>query len=389
MVLGMAMLDWENISTIIFLIVLGILVWRDWKNIEFKYGVFIRRIKKGKELITKFGDKYKTFFRYFGAIAAVIGIISSMFIFYLIAVNAYGIMTNPQSTPPGFRFVIPSVPSTVACTYALCVPFWFWIIGVLVVLISHELSHAFVSRSVNIRIKSFGLISVLVLPGAFVEPDERQLKKTSSWNKIKIYAAGSFANLLVFAVAWLVSTGMFGAFYFSGGVQFAGLVENSPASQVQLHGIIEQINNTQISSINDFENYIDKIGPGTPLNIKTSDGTFSLITAASRTNSSQAFIGISGASTYSHVKDSYGYFAGGIDWIFQLFGWLVFLNFGIGLVNLLPIKPLDGGLIYEEIMKVIFRKPKPEYVRALSILTFALILINIIGPYLPQILGLI
>jgi membrane-associated protease RseP (regulator of RpoE activity) len=381
------MLDWENISTIIFLVVLGILVWVDRKNIEFKYGVFIRRIKKGKEWITKVGDKYKTFFGYFGIIAAIIGIISSLFGFYLIAVNAYGIVTNPQSTPPGLRQIIPSIPSTVACTYALCVPFWFWIIGVLVVLISHEMSHAFVSRSANIRIKSFGLISVLVLPGAFVEPDERQLKKTNSFSKIKIYAAGSFANLLVFAIAWLASTAMFSTFYFSGGVQFAGLVENSPATQVQLHGVIKQINNTQITSVTDFENFIDKIGPGTPLTIKTSDGNFSLTTSANPRDSSKAFVGISSASTYYQVKDDYRYFSGSIDWIFQLFGWLVFLNFGIGLVNLLPIKPLDGGLIYEEIMKIIFGKPKPEYVRALSILTFALILINIIGPYLPQILG--
>lgn len=381
------MLDWENISTIIFLVVLGFLVWWDRKNIEFKYGVFIRRIKKGKEWITKVGDKYKTYFGYFGTIAAIIGIAASLFGFYLIASHAFDIVTNPQSTPPGLRPVIPSIPSTVACTYALCVPFWFWIIGVLVVLVSHEMSHAFVSRSANIRIKSFGLISVLVLPGAFVEPDERQLKKASSFSKIKIYAAGSFANLLVFALAWLVSTAMFSAFYFSGGVQYVGLVDNSPASQSQLHGVIQQINNVQITSVDDFENYINKIGPGTPLTIKTSEGTFSLTTTSSPTNSNKAFIGISGASTSYQVKANYSFFSGSIDWIFQLFGWLVFLNFGIGLVNLLPIKPLDGGLIYEEIMKIIFGRPKPQYVRALSIITFALILINILGPYLPQILG--
>lgn len=381
------MADWESISTLIFLVVLGILVWIDRKHIEFKYGVFIRRIKKGKEWITQFGDKHKTFFVYFGTISAIVGIIASLFGFYLIAFHAYDIVSNPQSTPPGLRPVIPSIPSAVACTYALCVPFWFWIIGVLVVLVSHEMSHAFVSRAANIRIKSFGLISVLVLPGAFVEPDERQLKKTTGWNKIKIYAAGSFANLLVFAVAWLVSTAMFSAFYFSGGVQYVGLVANSPASQAQLHGVIKQINNVQITSVNDFENFINKIGPGTLLKIQTSDGNFSLTTAASPQDASKAFVGISGASTLYQVKGNYSYFSAGIDWIFQLFGWLVFLNFGIGLVNLLPIKPLDGGLLYEEIMKIIFGKPKPQYVRALSVITFALILINIIGPYLPQILG--
>jgi len=86
------------------------------------------------------------------------------------------------------------------------------------------------------------------------------------------------------------------------------------------------------------------------------------------------------------VKTNYESFAGVIDWVFQLFAWLVFLNFGIGLVNLLPIKPLDGGLMYEEIIKMILGKSKPQYIRALSIFTFMLIIVNIIGPYLPQIL---
>jgi membrane-associated protease RseP (regulator of RpoE activity) len=36
------------------------------------------------------------------------------------------------------------------------------------------------SRVEKIRVKSAGLLLVLVLPGAFVEPDEKQLKKFSA-----------------------------------------------------------------------------------------------------------------------------------------------------------------------------------------------------------------
>jgi len=381
------MIDWENISTIIFLVALGILVWIDRKHIEFKYGVFIRRMKKGKELISNFGTKHKMFFSYFGSLAAIIGIVSSLVAFYFIALQAYNIMVNPKTSIPGLRPIIPSVPSETVCNYALCVPFWFWIIGVLVVLVSHELSHAFVSRSANIRIKSFGLISVLVLPGAFVEPDENQLKKASSLNKLKIYAAGSFANLLVFAIASLVTTSMFGQFYLQTGVQFAGIVQNSPAEKVHLDGVIKQIDNTQINSVQDFENVITKIKPGANITIDTTKGNYTLTTDKSPDSSTKAFVGISGASTAFSVKNNYSIFSGVIDWVFQLFAWLVFLNFGIGLVNLLPIKPLDGGLMYEEIIKIIFGKPKPQYIKALSIFTFLLIVINIIGPYLPKILA--
>jgi len=382
------MMDWESISTIIFLLILGILVVLDRKNIEFKYGVAIRRIKKGKEWIYAVGDRYKTFFKYFGTIAVVIGIISSLVAFYFIFLQAYIILTNPQASTPGLRPILPSIPSKTFCTYALCVPFWFWIIGVLVVLVSHEMSHALVARSANIRIKSFGLISVVVLPGAFVEPDENQIKKSNSFTKLKIYAAGSFANLLVFAIASLATTAMFSYFYLPNGVQFISTVQNSPAYKLNFTGgIIKQIDSTRLSSVQDFENAMTKIKPGENITIVTTTGNYTLTTANSPTDSSKAFIGISGASTYFSVKNAYGIFAGTIDWIFQLFAWLVFLNFGIGLVNLLPIKPLDGGLIYEEIIKIIFKKPKPQYVKALSIFTFLLIIINLVGPYLPQIIA--
>jgi len=382
------MIDWENISTVVFLIVLGILVWIDRKNIEFKYGIFMRKIKSGKEWIYAVGNKYKRFFGYYGTAAMVIGIISSLVAFYFILLQAYTIIANPQVSTPGLRPIIPSVPSTVACTYALCVPFWFWIIGVLVVLLSHEMSHAFVSRSANIRIKSFGLISVLILPGAFVEPDERQLKKSSSLTKLKIYAAGSFANLLVFAVASLVTTAMFNNLYVSSGVQFASLVANSPAAQVGLKGVIKQMDNTQVSSVQDFETFITKISPGANITVTTSDGSYNITTTQNPDDLTKAFVGISGASTAFHVIENYSAFSGAIDWTFQLFAWIVFLNFGIGLVNLLPIKPLDGGLMYEEIIKIIFGKPKPQYAKALSIFTFLLIIINIVGPYIPQLVAL-
>lgn len=381
------MVDLESASTILFLVILGILVWVDRKNIEFKYGVFIRRIKKGKEWIYVVGDKYKTFFKYFGIVGVVVGITASLVAFYFIIFQAFTIVTNPQASLPGLRPLIPSVPSTVVCSYALCVPFWFWIIGVLVVLVSHEMSHALVARSANIRIKSFGLISILVLPGAFVEPDENQLKKSSSFTKLKVYAAGSFANLLVFAIASLITTAMFSQFYVSNGVQFLETVAGSPASNVTLSGTITQIDNTQITNVQDFENYISRVSPGSNINITTTTGTYSLITGKNPQDPTKPFIGISGASTAFAVKSNYGIAAGAIDWVFQLFAWLVFLNFGIGLVNLLPIKPLDGGLMYEEIIKIIFKKPKPNYMKALSIFTFLLIIINIAGPYLPKILA--
>ena len=379
---GIIPIDFENLSTIAFLIFIIILAVKDRKNIEFKYGIFMRKMQRGKKWIYDVGDGHKKFFSIFGSIAIVVGIIASLISFYLILQSSYGIITRPEEARPGLQPIIPSVPSTTVCKYALCVPFWYWIIGVLVVLLSHELSHAFVSRAENIRIKSFGLLSVLVLPGAFVEPDERQLKKSSSLTKLKIYSAGSFANILIFAVTIALSMAIFQSLYVESGVHYQALIENSPAMKAELKGTITEINGQKISSINDFREVIGNVSVGKSVNITTTEGIYKFVTAASPENSTQSYIGIANPATLFAVSPQLGVLTGSIDWIYQLLVWVAFLNIGIGLVNLLPIKPLDGGLVYEEILKVLFKKNVSKLINVISIITFAIILINILGPYI-------
>jgi membrane-associated protease RseP (regulator of RpoE activity) len=374
--------DLESLSTIAFLILIAILVIWDRKNIEFKYGVLIRKMQRGKKWIYVVGDKHKRFFSIFGLVAIVVCIIASLISFYLILQSSYGIITKPEEARPGLQPIIPSVPSATVCKYALCVPFWYWIIGVLVVLLSHELSHAFVSRSANIRIKSFGLLSLLVLPGAFVEPDERQLKRSSSLTKLKIYAAGSFANIIIFAVATALSIAIFQSLYVESGVHYQALIEGSPAMKAEMKGIITDMNGQKISSIDDFRKIVANVSVGQKVDIKTTEGSYKFSTAASPDNSTQSYIGIGNPATFFAVTPLLGMFDGAVDWTYQLLVWVAFLNIGIGLVNLLPIKPLDGGLVYEEILKLVFKKNTQKLINAISIITFAIILINIIGPYI-------
>ena len=45
-------------------------------------------------------------------------------------------------------------------------------------------------------------------------------------------------------------------------------------------------------------------------------------------------------------------------WVYGLFVILVVLNFGIGLFNLVPIGPLDGGRMLQLVLHRIFNKEK-------------------------------
>ena len=65
--------------------------------------------------------------------------------------------------------------------------------------------------------------------------------------------------------------------------------------------------------------------------------------------------------------------------LYGLFFWIFVLNLGIGVVNILPIKPLDGGLFFEEIVGKFFKNPAP-IVKGVSILVVALLVFNLLGP---------
>ena len=59
--------------------------------------------------------------------------------------------------------------------------------------------------------------------------------------------------------------------------------------------------------------------------------------------------------------------------------WIYVFNLGIGIVNMLPIKPLDGGLMFEEIVRH-FTKRDTIIVKIVGGIMLIVLLFNLIGP---------
>jgi membrane-associated protease RseP (regulator of RpoE activity) len=57
--------------------------------------------------------------------------------------------------------------------------------------------------------------------------------------------------------------------------------------------------------------------------------------------------------------------------------WVAILNLGVGVLNLMPAKPLDGGYMLEDIFKKFFGKRGEDIENVLSSLIFFLLLFNI------------
>ena len=67
--------------------------------------------------------------------------------------------------------------------------------------------------------------------------------------------------------------------------------------------------------------------------------------------------------------------------IYSVLLWNIILNFGVGLFNLLPLKPLDGGLMFEALASKISPKNNGrKMVRLVAYIILFLLIINIFGP---------
>src|SRR3989442_14219361 len=73
-------------------------------------------------------------------------------------------------------------------------------LGLSVAIILHEFSHGILSRVANIKIRSLGLIFLIFPIGAFVEPDEDELRALPRRERGRLYAVGPATNVLLAAL---------------------------------------------------------------------------------------------------------------------------------------------------------------------------------------------
>ena len=248
----------------------------------------------------------------------------------------------------------------------------------------------------GIRIKSVGWILLLVIPGAFVEPDEKQLQKAKRSTKLKVYAAGSFANIVIAFVIFAVFAGIFAASSIPSGLAVA-TIEGTPAHIAGLRGVITSINGHEIRNSDDLGNILSLYKPGDTVTVTTidkfhvtphfdgisprpvavSDGAEQeyKVMLADKNETGKAYLGVSPLMEgYSTALPASAFAS-----VSVFFMWIYLFSLGIGIVNLLPLKPLDGGLLFEEIVGRFTPKHK-IIVNAVSSVMLLMLLFNILGP---------
>jgi len=411
------MLDYYLLSVIAFFAVLAVLIYRDRKKIQISYYLlYMRRTSRFRNFIDSVAKAAPRFWKVFGTIGVIVAFCAMFFGLYSMS-QAAALALSGKIKEPTAGLVLP-IPSSQPASIpgVIGIPFWFWIITIAIILIPHEFMHGVIARMEKVRLKSVGLLLLAIFPGAFVEPDEKQLAKKGLWTKLRVFAAGSFINITIgLSVLFVVQ-----AFLWSAAVQPGLLVtsvaENSPADLAGLKAgmVIQNFDGVPQIGFYDYSalllvsklpnsttesaplvmgqllllNKLSKHAPGdsvrieaaTQETIRSMSGTDRFdITLGNNTNiPNLAYLGVTASLNTASPGD--------FVVLFPLLAFVWMLSFFVGIFNILPIHPLDGGLMVEAVAERFAKKKSKVIVRAITLVTLFILLLNFVGPYVAKII---
>ncbi|NQU97851.1 site-2 protease family protein [Candidatus Woesearchaeota archaeon] len=346
--------------------------------------IALYRTKVGINLMHKFADWFGPVIRGFGYIGIFIGYAGMVLIVYFILEGFYKLIFVPDA-PATLAPVLPGVPIPGSPIF---IPFWYGITALFVVVVVHEFCHGVVAAAHKIKVKNSGIVFFGPLIGAFVEPDEKQLKKKSWWIQESMFAAGPVSNgifsvivilILLFilfpAVATLViPTGFF----------FESVTEGYPAIEAGVQGktIYTSVNGVAVNNASYLDELLNEISPGDTVVLANENLTHTVVTTEHPDMPEKAFLGIIGLQTKHEVIDA------SKMWLLNLFTiiskflqWVFILSIGIGLANLLPLGPVDGGrMLHLSLSKWIGEKKALIIFSKITVVLLALIIILVIVP---------
>src|SRR3972149_2906487 len=251
----------------------------------------------------------------------------------------------------------------------------------------HELAHGVAARAENLDVKSTGLLFFFVFFGAFVEPNEAQVRKANLRRQLRIYAAGAFVNLVIvilllplaFPPIFNFGLSMFYDANASGALVLevcpAPFEEDCPASLAGLYPGSVVVSGTYANATtlifqnkSDFDKFSNgtKAGEEIQLEVLGRQSMVNVTTIGLETaNNSRGHIGLFPYAfpqpRLSSIDPLFHYY------LYNVVTYTFSLSLILALMNLLPIPPLDGDKV---IKCVISSKRAVKWIRVVTLLVF-------------------
>ena len=377
---------------ILFYLIIILLIYKNRKKFEFQAKIIaLYRTKIGVKSMEKIGKKYSKIIKIIGVIGVIIGFIGMLLIMFLVIKGLYELIFVPEA-PPIFSPVIPGVKIPGAAVF---VPFWHGIIALFLVIVIHEFSHGIVAVSHGLKIKSSGFVMFGPLPGAFVEPEEKKLMKSKPWTQLSVYAAGPFSNILtgiiVILLTSLLISQVISNTVITQGFSFTDYTPKySPAREAGLKPNVtyNKVNNITVKDVGTLLSILSNTTPGSTLIISNENESVSITTGKRPDDEKKAYLGVMGLRTEYKIKEGFPHWLFNVLlWIVGLLKWIYILSIGIGMANLLPLGPVDGGRMYYVLLRRVFSKKKADKIWAeTSKILLTVILVLVIIPIIRSLL---
>ena len=361
------------------------LMWRtDWGK------DFIEKISQNKPLWRRIGDVW---------VVTVFFIMIFMFLLLLWQATLAWQIPKSASVSPKMMIGLPGLNPVI--------PLWYGILALVIAMVVHEFSHGILSRVANVKVKALGLLMFFFPVGAFVEPDEEEMKGMKKWERMRLYAAGPGSNMVIAIIfSFLFSSVMVASLEpSSDGVLSASVVLDYGGEEAGLEPwmLITEIDNQIILNSGDFSRVMNETYAGQVVNVsvlnKGTPETYQ-VTLSDKGSyylkyypdsyetwmSGKGFMGIavvnpeviadslanpgsSGGSMLQYITLPFqklqpfpehftalfspsgivGVIPDSAFWILaNSFYWIFWLNLMVGLTNALPAVPLDGGFIFAD-----------------------------------------
>ncbi|MDA3855205.1 MAG: site-2 protease family protein [Candidatus Woesearchaeota archaeon] len=396
----------NNIEFFVFSLLLTLFLVFKRKNIQIQgyfpvFYLILYKTRLGLDKMSSWSSKQPKIFLGLSYLSIFVGIFGLFASFFFMIWQLKYILDFNITQGGGLVLPIKTASGTIAGIPVVAPPFFEWIIALMVLVIVHEFAHGVISERFKIRVKSsgfaFGGLFLPLLPAAFVEPDEKQLKKASWWKQIAVFGAGSTSNFifgfLFYLVFIFVALPLTSATMQVNEISFNSVLNESDLNNYNItSGNITKFNGVEVSEL-DFVIF-NGVGPGMSdrtflfsflnlsvnesISLTIDDGkdinTYDINTFENPSVNNSGMIGISGYEPKIENNGEYVYIGNFPIFFQRLIYWIILLNIGIGIMNLLPLWITDGGQIARTLLvKTI--KNKDLAFRILNIVSYMTLLL--------------
>lgn len=336
-------------------------------------GVTLVRTGWGKNLMEKWATKYTVWVKLFGYSSIGIGFLGLFLMIAQFILIVFILLLSPQQQAVGLVLPFQDIPGIGYLS------FLHWVIALVILASVHEFAHGVVARAHKLPVhhSGFGALSILkwipLIPLAFVEPDEKKIKKSSDVIQYSVLAAGPTSNILLsipFGILLLIFAGpITAAITEPVGFSFNDVTEGMPAYEagVQAGVLYTHVNGELVTNANAFLIPLQfATTPGDTISIgREINGQLEFLdiqTTMSDDGQERAVIGVVGVTSVTDFKENFSQSGPFILWLKDLIKWIFIFNLFIGLMNLAPIFITDGGQMIRTLAISLYPKePKKSH----------------------------